>query len=357
MTTIQWRPEVNALTIPQSYRLRFLPRAVFGYEELTAEIVRDNPTWNESLVEAVLRVRDEKVKELLINGNQVTLEDTFSYRLSFHARLESPNDPPPPPEESVRVKISASRPFVKDVRRNARLERQPSEEKLPLIVSTDDTDLELKDVLYNEGVLRLTGNDLLFDRKDPDCGCVIEGTRSGSTTQQQYAQISNSTILLVPAMPPQPDPWNNEYTVSVTTHYTEHGTPRTGTYRRRLRSILSVTAFGQPGGNDVGILTGSADSPYVTVTGGTGSTDERLRIQVIFDLSEDCLFFNLLDMRKNGEAGATVTVTANGDYTLSGFSSSAVTDMTIRVNNYSDLAQMVRNDYSSRLVDILDVEL
>ncbi len=31
----------------------------------------------------------------LINGNKVTLEDAFSYRLSFHARLDEPDDPLP----------------------------------------------------------------------------------------------------------------------------------------------------------------------------------------------------------------------------------------------------------------------
>ncbi len=173
MATVRWRPEVNALTTPQSYTVRYSPRAVIGYNELVVEIARDNPNYNEALVKAVLTAATEKIKEQLINGNQVTLEDGFRYRLSFHARLNEPDDQLPPVEDMLRVKISASRPFVKEVRQNTRLERLPAEEKLPLVTSAEDTFFELNDVLYRSGVLKLTGNNLFFDRKDSDCGCAL----------------------------------------------------------------------------------------------------------------------------------------------------------------------------------------
>ena len=133
MTTVQWRTERNVLTTPPSHRIRFVPRNIFGYQGLAAELVRDNPTWNQSLVEAILRARDAKIKTLLINGNQVTLEDAFVYRLTFHARLNAPDDPPPSPSEALRVKVSASRPFVRDVRNTVQMERLPAEEKQPLV--------------------------------------------------------------------------------------------------------------------------------------------------------------------------------------------------------------------------------
>lgn len=355
MATIQWRPEVNALTTPQSYRLRFIPRAVLGYEELTAEIVRDNPTWNESLVKAVLHARDEKIKEQLINGNQVTLEDAFSYRLSFHARLEEPDDPPPAPEDTLRVKISVSRPFVKEVRQSARMERLPAEEKLPLITSAEDTELEMNNTLYNSGVLRLTGNDLFFNRKAPDCGCIIQGTRSGRAVQTRFASISNTEVLVVPNIPLQDDPWNNEYTVSLSTQYTEHGTLRTSTYRRRLRTPLEVTGFGHPN-MEVGILTGRATAPYVTVTGGWLSADGMMRIQAVLDPREGHILCSLLDMRADGMAGDPVAVRENGDCILSGFTDSVLSSLDIRVSNYAALLNLVRKDYAGRLVDILEVK-
>ena len=41
MATIQWRPEVNALTTPQSYWIRFVPRDVVDSEELAKRITRE----------------------------------------------------------------------------------------------------------------------------------------------------------------------------------------------------------------------------------------------------------------------------------------------------------------------------
>ncbi|WP_446011023.1 hypothetical protein [Candidatus Electrothrix sp.] len=51
--------------------------------------------------------------------------------------------------------------------------------KQPLITSAEDTKLKLTDVLNPDGVLHLTGNNLFFDEDDPDCSCVLQGTRSG----------------------------------------------------------------------------------------------------------------------------------------------------------------------------------
>ena len=43
MATVQWRPEVNALTTPQSYRAIHVPRNVIGSDELAASIVKKHP--------------------------------------------------------------------------------------------------------------------------------------------------------------------------------------------------------------------------------------------------------------------------------------------------------------------------
>ncbi len=140
MATVQWRPEVNALTTPQSYTVRFIPRNILGYDELAAEMARD-----------------KTIMWQLVNGNQVTLENAFSYRLSFNARLNGPDDPLPPVEDMRRVKVSASRTFVKETARDVRLERLPEEEKLPVISSAEDTVLSLSNVL-NPDVGILTGS-------------------------------------------------------------------------------------------------------------------------------------------------------------------------------------------------------
>ena len=108
-------------------------------------------------------------------------------------------------------------------------------EKVPVISSAEDTKLNLADVLFAGGVLKLTGSNMDFDESNPDCGCVIEGTAGGWKKQSTYASIANSTVLLVPDIPAQSQPWQNEYTATLTTQYSEHGTLRSGTCRRKLR--------------------------------------------------------------------------------------------------------------------------
>ena len=62
-----------------------------------------------------------------------------------------------------------------------------------------------------------------------------------------------------------------------------------------------------------------------------------------------------LDMREGGVIGDEVTVTGNGTYTLPGFADSAVSSPEIKVDHYLALWSMIRNEYSGRLADVLDV--
>lgn len=184
--------------------------------------------------------------------------------------------------------------------------------------------MQLNDVLASADILEIRGDNLGFDPQQGNGECVISGTRSGRTVQSQFGPISNASIILIPSIPAQDNPWNNEYTLSVSMRYTEHGTLRTGTYRRKLRSPLVLTKFGHPNPPDVGILTGNAASAYVTVTGGTVSADTKLRIQVLQDVAGSRLLFSLLDMQEGGAASEAVLVTQNGSFTLPGFAGSAV---------------------------------
>jgi len=355
MATIQYRPELNPLTTPASYKLRFISQSTGGYDEVAARMALKNPNWPADMIKSILQGGMEEVKEMLCEGMQVTFEDACTFRPSFQAHLDAPDDPLPPLDELLHVKISASRPFVKAVQQAARLERLPPEEKAPVILSAADTALDLNDVLNSAGVLRLSGSGLLFDKKKPDCGCLIEGTRSGSIKQTQFASVSDTEILLVPHIPAQNDPWNNEYTVSVSTQYTENGTLRIGAYGRRLRTPLTLTNFGHPNPQEVGILTGSAAAPYVKATAAQMSASERLRIQAVLDARSGQLLLSLLALQEHGAAGDAVTVPGNGTYTLPGFSGSAVSSLSVKVENYAGLVALLRSGYHGRIVDILDV--
>jgi hypothetical protein len=350
---MKYRIEPNPMTTPGSYKLRFIPQGVNGYDEVAKAVALKNPNWPADMVKAILKAGNEEIQDMNTNGFQVTYEDAFTFRPSFHARLDTPEDPLPPMEDLLRIKVSASRNFVKAIQQNAHLERVEPKQKAPVILSAEDTNLELNNVLNPSGVLRLNGTNLLFDRKDPDCGCLIEGTRSGEALQNQFASISNTEVLLVPHIPPQDDPWNNEYTFSLSTRYTEHGSIRTGTYGRRLRSPLDLSGFSANNPQEVGILTGNAPAPYVVATSAEITADEHIRIQAIFDLTDNRLTLSLQAMEQRGITGDAVSVPGNGTYTLPGFSGSAVTSLTVRVDNYDDLISLIRSDYNGRIVDIL----
>ncbi|CAK8721340.1 DUF4469 domain-containing protein [Candidatus Electronema halotolerans] len=355
MATLQWRPAVNALTKPVSYRIQIIPRNIAGYEEMAADISAANPNYNADLVRSLAPLIMEWIQDRMINGDQVTLPDAFIFRVSAQGRLDSPDAPLPDDENMLQVSVSGTRACTGRLRAEGRMERQPMNEKLPHINSAEDTKLKLADVLNPAGLLHLMGSNLYFEEDDPHSSCVIQGTESGETKQSTFGVLSNSEILLAPDIPAQANPWNNEYSISLTTHYTEHGTPRTGTYQRRLRSPLAVPNMGHPNPPETGILTGSAAAPYVVINGGSVSADERLRIQVIQDLVEEQLLFSLIDMKEEGASGAEIPVTQNGTYSLPGFTGSAVSSLEISVNEYAALWEMLRNNYNGRLVDVLDV--
>jgi len=353
--SIQWRPEPNPLTTPPSYKILHVPRNTAGYEEMAADISAAQPIYSPETISGLAPLIMKWIQQRLINGDKVTLEEAFSYYISFTGKLDSPDAPLPEDDDMLQVNVRVSQPFVKEIRHQAKLERLPMTEKLPVITSTEDTKLKLADVLFAGGVLHLTGSNLLFEESSPDCGCVIEGTKSGRKKQSTYASVANSAILLVPDIPAQDNPWNNEYTVTLTTQYSEHGTLRSGICRRKLRSPLAVPLFGHPHPPETGILTGNAVAPYVKITGGTASANEMLRIQAMLDSRSGLLLLNVLDMEEGGKTGAVVTVTANGTYTLGGFAGSAVTSLELKVENLAALVSLIRNNYAGRMVDILDI--
>jgi hypothetical protein len=357
MAKIQWRPEVNVLTVPQSYKIRFVPRDSAGTDDLAVAMNEENSNYSVEDVKTMLALQERVVQKKLLNGDQVTIDGMLTIGFSFTGRLDSPDDPLPPVDESLHVNVRVLQPFLKAIRQQARFEKLPMIEKGPVVDSAEDTRLHLPDVLYSKGVLHLSGSNLLFDPDAEGCECLIRGTRSGEAVQDQFGPISDSSIVLVPDIPAQDAPFNNEYTLTVSTRPTGHGSPRTGTYHRRLRSPLLLTDFGHPNPPEVGILTDKSTSPLVSVTGGTVSADEMLRIQAVFDIRNSVLLLSLLGMKEESDAGAAVTVTADGEYTLLGFVGSAVSSLTVRVNDYAALLDLVRDQYYGRLADVLDVRV
>uniref|UniRef100_UPI004057B03D hypothetical protein n=1 Tax=Candidatus Electronema sp. TaxID=2698783 RepID=UPI004057B03D len=351
MATIQWRPAVNALTTPKSYRIQAVSRSTDGYDEMAADISAEQPIYSEETVKGLAPLIMQWIQRRLINGSQVTLPEAFSFYVSFTGKLDSPDAPLPEGDDLLQVNVRVSQPFVKEIRHQAKLERLPLTERVPVISSTEDTLLKLKDVLNPAGVLLLTGTDLAADPQSAG-NVVIEGTRNGSAVQTRLLRVEPSEMLLMPDIPAQDNSWNNEYTVTVNARYSEHGTLRTGTCSRKLRRPLTVPLSGE-----TGILSGDEASPLASVTGGTATANELLRIQALVDSRTGQLTLRLLDMQEGGRAGAAVAITEEIEYNVLGFSNSAVESLTIAVENLAGLISLTRDNYSGRLVDVLDVRI
>ncbi|MCW5212352.1 hypothetical protein VU04_05535, partial [Desulfobulbus sp. TB] len=223
MPTIQWRPEPNVLTVPSSYKIRFVPRDSAGTDELAVAMNEENPNYSVEDAKTALALLEQVVQKKLLNGDQVTITGMLSVGFSFTGRLESPDDPLPSVDETLHVSVRVLQPFLKEIRQQAHFEKLPMIEKVPVIDSVEDTRLHLTDVLYSKGVLHFTGTNLAFDPEAEGCECVIKGTRSGQVVQSQFGPISDSSIILVPDIPAQDAPFNNEYTLTVSTRPTGHG--------------------------------------------------------------------------------------------------------------------------------------
>jgi hypothetical protein len=358
MPTVRCKVEVNALTVPESCKLRFIPNNNLNTEDIAAQMCVIAPVLTPDVAQVSISALLQSVQKELINGNHVNLADKLIFTFSLTGRLDKPDDPLPPVAESLHVRVQPTVGFMKEIHAQVKLERVNMSEKLPQINQVENTTLQLDNVLSSTDVLQLNGDHLDFNPRQGNGECVITGTRSGSAVQTQFGPITDTSIILIPTIPAQDDPWNNEYTLSLSVRYTEHGTLRTATYRSRLRSPLTVSI--PDGGGPpihIGILTGKAAAPHVSVTGGTLTADERLRIEVLQDLAEERLLFALLDMQEGSATGEEVVVKENGAYSLPGFADSAVSSLNITVNDYTALWDMLRNDYSGRLVDVLKVEV
>ncbi|MCI5133011.1 MAG: hypothetical protein D3904_16225 [Candidatus Electrothrix sp. EH2] len=67
MSTIQWRPTVNVLTTPNSYRMLFLPRDTVNSDELAQRMAAALPNYSADEMRSILATRNRIIQQSLIN--------------------------------------------------------------------------------------------------------------------------------------------------------------------------------------------------------------------------------------------------------------------------------------------------
>ena len=66
MPSIHWKPEVNALTVPQSYRMRFIPNNDLGTDDVAAGMTEINPALTPDLAESSISALVQTLQQSLI---------------------------------------------------------------------------------------------------------------------------------------------------------------------------------------------------------------------------------------------------------------------------------------------------
>ncbi|WP_446011518.1 hypothetical protein [Candidatus Electrothrix sp.] len=63
MAKIQWRPEVNVLTIPRSYKIRFIPCDSAGTEELAVAMNEENSNYSVNDAKTTLPLQQRVIQK------------------------------------------------------------------------------------------------------------------------------------------------------------------------------------------------------------------------------------------------------------------------------------------------------
>ncbi|CAK8711008.1 hypothetical protein LDFHOB_00115 [Candidatus Electronema aureum] len=99
--SIQYRIEPNPLTTPPSYRIQAVPRNTAGYAEMAADISSAQPIYSPETISSLAPLIMKWIQQRLISGDKVTLEEAFSYYISFTGKLDSPDAPLPEDDDIV----------------------------------------------------------------------------------------------------------------------------------------------------------------------------------------------------------------------------------------------------------------
>jgi hypothetical protein len=349
MATIQWRPESNPLTNPKSYKARILHRVTMDYAAVAEAISARNPNFSAIAVETILRELREEVRIQLNNGNAVALKDFCSFRTSANVRLETASSPMPSPGTSLMTVISASRTLRDDVRQGASYEKLPAEEKSPVITEFMNTMLGLPNVLDSNGYLAVVkGSNILIGPGIAGSKMTIEGTQSGSTVQTDFAERTPAKISFSTMIPSQAFAWNNEYTVSITTRYTENGSLRVSTYSQYLRQSMDYTIGSLPRG----VLSSTTATAIVDITAYSGAT-QTVRLCADVNSQDDTLRIWMADMTANGEVGNSVIINDDTGYTIDGYPGALITSIGIETIDWAALKTLVKTKYAGRMYDIV----
>ncbi|MCI5120227.1 MAG: hypothetical protein D3908_03355, partial [Candidatus Electrothrix sp. AUS4] len=83
MQMIQWCVELNYLTVPSSYKIRFVPRGSIGTDDLVIAMHEENPNCSVEKAKTMLALQERIVQKKLLCGGQVIIDGMLNIGFSF----------------------------------------------------------------------------------------------------------------------------------------------------------------------------------------------------------------------------------------------------------------------------------
>lgn len=343
MPTILYQINKNNITEPPSYYAQVQPRAVLNVDDVARLINQHNPTIPVKTAKSVVEHFADEVALQLASGYTVNINNFCSFVVTLGGRMTNPTDPLPTDAFDIRAKASTT--FKTMVYQESTFERTGYNSKVPSIVSGIDTNTEIHNYIRDGYGFRIDGTQLAFDPTDATQGVFLLSQAGNSIKQENVSLVLPKKIIIVPSLDPAAGPAGDasvEQILTVKAKYTENGELREGTFKTIQRTTLVISDTT----TDQCFVTGSAASGPAEIGAYAGAqVDAILQASIGND--------NILRLSIGtlaGVFGDAVSVTATGDFVLSGL----VADVTVTVTDYETLYANVLS-YGRYMKEVLDL--
>jgi len=348
---IQYDVVQNKLTNPATYACRTSAVATLTTEDVANLINGKNPTIPVGTASAVLNLLREVAVEQLAAGNWLKLDRFISMAPSLKAALVQPTDPLPP--DALYINFKTSAPMLTDVATLATYQRTGYPTKSPSIVSMGDSISGMINMIQTDMPIYLRGDNLRFDPTDTNQGVWIENVELSGEKMGSFSQLDPKTVIgtFDEDMPAEGTGFANEFSVTLKTKFTTNGGIRTGTYGSYVRGMI-VPAEATP--DILHMVISDASVFYAEVTSIVGGAALPAQLVIEVDSISDLMTAKLGSIPAYGSTavfGDKVTISADGAYTIPGWSGGTTTEFNITVTGWNTLKTNVKNRYSRYLAE------
>lgn len=324
---IQWRAYVNNLTTPPSYYPRAIPISVLDLDDIVSNINAEEPDIHEDDIRIVLELWADIVKEELLAGNILELDNFITFRMKIRQTLYAPLEEIR--KSSLDVETVISGDLFGDIKDATSFERIDDVEKAPIIEWTQDSITGLIDYVHNLNGLVVKGKNLRL-ADTGTCGAYIRDSEGVEYKQERLSLNNHSKLIFTPVFPVGDGPAGAasvERELVIRTQYTTDGTLRESVYQLPIRTLNPISIS-----NIKSFISGTQTGGVVSILNQTIGENESARIFSWIDEFNDLFMW----AEHDGVTGEPVYVESSGNQVLE---VTAGKTITINVDDYDTLIE------------------